>query len=156
MIELDYLSRLKSFLNQNLDLEIFDKAKDRLSNKVLHFGYVDAREDYCSWLKRCDIVVSTSLHEFFGISVVEAVRAGCRPLLPNRLSYPELFTEEFLYDNDEFKMRLKETLQNCKPKPCSPTNEVSNSWPQSHLNADGSTRADAEDCALKAFLQREQ
>ncbi|MEX0865026.1 MAG: DUF3524 domain-containing protein [Acidimicrobiia bacterium] len=37
-----------------------------------------------------DVVVSTALQEFFGISVVEAIAAGCRPVLPNRLSYPGL------------------------------------------------------------------
>ncbi len=47
------------------------------------------------------IVLSTALHEFFGMSVVEAVRAGCRPLLPARLSYPELFDGNFLYKDEE-------------------------------------------------------
>ncbi len=91
--------------------EIFDEARARLSHKTLHFGYVDSRQEYISWLKRCDIVVSTSLHEFFGISAVEAVRAGCRPLLPDRLSYTELFPKEFLYDDGDFKERLKKALQ---------------------------------------------
>jgi glycosyltransferase involved in cell wall biosynthesis len=94
--------------------EVFDEARERLSHRILQFGYVRSRQEYAGWMKRCDIAVSTSTHEFFGISVVEAVRAGCRPLLPKRLSYPELFTEEFLYNDDEFRKRLKEILQNCK------------------------------------------
>jgi len=94
--------------------EIFDQAKERLSCRILHFGYLHSEHEYAEWLKRCDIVVSTSLHEFFGISVIEAVRAGCRPLLPRRLSYPELFTEEFLYDDGEFNNSLKEMLQNSR------------------------------------------
>ncbi len=53
------------------------------------------------------IVVSTAWHEFFGISVIEAVRAGCRALLPRRLSYPELFPKEFLYDEGDFTSRLR-------------------------------------------------
>ena len=60
-------------------------------------------------------MVSTALHEFYGIAVIEAVRAGCRPLLPNRLSYPELFDGEFLYDEDEFVEKFAEVLLN-KPR----------------------------------------
>jgi glycosyltransferase involved in cell wall biosynthesis len=93
---------------------IFEDAKEKLSRRIIHFGYIKSRRDYAKWLKRCDIVVSTADHEFFGISVIEAVRAGCRPLLPKRLSYPELFSEEFLYDDRKFVLRLKETIRNNK------------------------------------------
>lgn len=55
--------------------------------------------------------MSTATHEFFGMAVLEAVRAGCRPLLPNRLSYPEIFPEGFLYDEEAFLNRLIETLE---------------------------------------------
>jgi hypothetical protein len=56
-------------------------------------------------LWQADIVVSTALHEFFGAAVVEACYCGCFPVLPNRLSYPELIPEthhkDCLYDNYE-------------------------------------------------------
>ena len=38
-------------------------------------------------------MLSTARHEFFGIAVAEALRAGCLPWLPARLSYPELLPE---------------------------------------------------------------
>jgi glycosyltransferase involved in cell wall biosynthesis len=85
---------------------IFAEAKARLAGRILHFGYADAPADYAAWLKRGDLVVSTASHEFFGIAVVEAVRAGCRPLLPNRLAYPELFPDEYLYEPGELASRL--------------------------------------------------
>ena len=50
------------------------------------------------------------LAEERGMAVLEAVRAGCRPLLPNRLSYPENFPDEFLYDDDAFLERIIESL----------------------------------------------
>lgn len=89
---------------------VFLEAKERLSRRLLRFGYVTSRKDYAHWLKRCSLAVSTARHEFFGISVIEAVRAGCRPLLPDRLSYPELFSGTFLYDDRDFITRLKDEL----------------------------------------------
>jgi len=91
--------------------EVFDEAKRRLSAKILHFGYVRSRKEYARWLKQGSIVVSTARHEFFGIAILEAVRAGCRPLLPRRLSYPELFPEDFLYNEEDLSARLKEAIR---------------------------------------------
>jgi glycosyltransferase involved in cell wall biosynthesis len=91
--------------------EIFDAARQRLSEKVLHFGYVASRKDYARWLKQGSVVVSTARHEFFGMAILEAVRAGCRPLLPRRLSYPELFPEDFLYSEGDLLSRLKEAVR---------------------------------------------
>lgn len=48
------------------------------------------RPDYLRRLAGCDWVLSTATHEFFGLAVAEALIAGCRPWLPDRLSYPEL------------------------------------------------------------------
>ena len=57
------------------------------------------------------MVLSTAHHEFFGISILEAVMHGAFPILPNRLSYPGLIPEEFhkdcLYEGSE---RLRERL----------------------------------------------
>lgn len=93
---------------------IFEEASEKLAHRILNFGYVTSRHDYAKWLKGGDIVVSTADHEFFGMSVIEAVRAGCLPLLPNRLSYPELFPREYLYHDKEFILRLKEMIKKNK------------------------------------------
>jgi glycosyltransferase involved in cell wall biosynthesis len=77
--------------------EVFDQALDRLGEHIAHFGYAKNRNDYLNLIKKADVVVSTANHEFYGMAVIEAVRAGCRPLLPSRLSYPELFPADFLY-----------------------------------------------------------
>lgn len=90
--------------------QIFSEARKRLSGKMLHSGYVKSKREYARLLKKGDLIVSTSQHEFFGISVMEAVRAGCRPLLPRRLSYPELFPDEYLYDDKDFFDRLKKDV----------------------------------------------
>jgi glycosyltransferase involved in cell wall biosynthesis len=95
--------------------ECFKKAREYLEDRILHFGYVPSDDEYAALLRKGDIVVSTAVHEFFGISVLEAVRAGCRPLLPRRLSYPELFPEEFLYDDGGLENDLGNMLCNFEP-----------------------------------------
>lgn len=96
--------------------EIFEEARRRLGDRAEVFGYVPSRDDYCEVLLRSDVVVSTALHEFFGVSVVEATYAGCAPLLPNRLSYPELLPEEWhetcLYrDTQDLETRLRDWIR---------------------------------------------
>jgi glycosyltransferase involved in cell wall biosynthesis len=72
-------------------------------DRIVQFGYVPLREEYEKWLKRGAVVISTAMQENFGISVIEAIIMGCVPLLPDRLSYPEILPEEFhehfLYKN---------------------------------------------------------
>jgi glycosyltransferase involved in cell wall biosynthesis len=90
--------------------EIFREARERLGRRILRMGYVKSTRQYARWLRRGQVAVSTARHEFFGMAVLEAVRAGCRPLLPRRLSYPEIFPGKYLYGEGEFKDRLKEAL----------------------------------------------
>ncbi|MBL6996325.1 DUF3524 domain-containing protein [Desulfobacula sp.] len=75
--------------------DIFKKAKEKFKEEILVYGYVESRNEYVKWLKKGAIVVSCAIQENFGISVVEAVRFGCIPLLPDRLSYPEIMPVEF-------------------------------------------------------------
>lgn len=80
--------------------EVFDWAKDYFADEIINFGYKKTKADYISVLQNADIVVSTAIHEFYGISVLEAISAGAYPLLPNRLSYPEIIDDNkpHLYD----------------------------------------------------------
>ncbi len=84
---------------------VFGRYRERLSDKILHWGYLE-EEDYLTALLQSDVVVSTAKHEFFGIGIVEAVAAGVYPLLPRRLAYPEVFAkteaagvDSFFYDD---------------------------------------------------------
>ena len=83
----------------------FIAARKWLGEQVVQYGYLPSREAYLEWLGRGSVVVSTAIQENFGISVVEAVAAGCHPLLPRRLAYPEVippaYHEACLYDDDE-------------------------------------------------------
>ena len=72
----------------------FEQAFERYAERILHYGYAEDFEEYSTLLHRADIVVSTAIHEFFGIAVMEAIYCGCHPVLPNKLSYPELIPEQ--------------------------------------------------------------
>ncbi|NNK58500.1 MAG: DUF3524 domain-containing protein [Desulfofustis sp.] len=91
--------------------ECFEEARKRLDRRIVQWGHVDNIEEYCSRLTTSDIVVSTAIHEFFGIAVIEAVRAGCVPVLPKRLAYPEIFEDRFLYEPGCFYDHLLNVLQ---------------------------------------------
>ena len=68
---------------------IFQKAHERLSAHIVHWGYLEDRAEYNHWLWRSDIAISTSNQDFFGISAIESIYANCYPLLPDRLAFPE-------------------------------------------------------------------
>lgn len=89
---------------------VFAQARERLAERIVHFGYADDYREYCRLLCQGDIVVSTAKHEFYGIAVLEAVRAGCRPLVPDRLSYRELFAPPFRYEDADFARQLRVAL----------------------------------------------
>jgi glycosyltransferase involved in cell wall biosynthesis len=79
----------------------FEGARERLGDSVKTWGFVEEEEEYRSILASGDLVVSTALHDFQGLAVLEAVAAGCRPLVPDRLVYPEFFTKEYRYPSGE-------------------------------------------------------
>jgi len=83
----------------------FLTAREKFGERIVQYGYEVSKKKYQDWLKQGVIVVSTAIQENFGISIVEAIRNGCYPLLPNSLSYPELIPEghhtDCLYNSQE-------------------------------------------------------
>jgi glycosyltransferase involved in cell wall biosynthesis len=90
--------------------EIFTQAKNILKDRLLHFGYAESCEEYTRLLSQGDYIVSTALHEFFGIAVLEGVRAGCCPVVPDRLSYKELFPKQYKYAEGKLTEHLKKVI----------------------------------------------
>ncbi len=97
---------------------VLDELADELADRMEVNDYL-SDEAYRSLLLRTDVVVSTSLQEFFGISVVEAIAAGARPVLPDRLSYPSLIPEEHhaavLYEPGGFTAALRRAVEEPTP-----------------------------------------
>lgn len=96
-------------------LPIFQIAKEKLQNKIIHFGYCENKDEYNQLLMKADILPVSSYQDFFGMSVVEAIGAGVFPLLPNRLAYPEHIPDQYksimLYENDlELYTKLKSMI----------------------------------------------
>jgi glycosyltransferase involved in cell wall biosynthesis len=73
--------------------ECFPAARERFADRIDHWGFAETREAYWQILAGSDVVVSTADHEFFGIAILEAVAAGCFPLVPKDLAYPETLGE---------------------------------------------------------------
>jgi glycosyltransferase involved in cell wall biosynthesis len=101
--------------------EVFDWAKAYFADHIDRWGYQSSRTEYEAALAESEIVVSTANHEFFGIGILEAIAAGCYPLLPNRLSYPTIIRSlvdsenqlaSFLYDGTvgHLALRLAELI----------------------------------------------
>ncbi|PCI79259.1 MAG: glycosyl transferase family 1 [SAR86 cluster bacterium] len=77
------------------------------------FGFVENRESYIDLLRRCDVVLSTALHDFQGLAIQEACTLGCTPLVPDALVYPEYIDSEFLYPFNEHCNESDGSEANC-------------------------------------------
>ncbi|HLP20532.1 MAG TPA: DUF3524 domain-containing protein [Chitinophagales bacterium] len=97
---------------------IFDTAKEKLADKILHFGYAETFEEYCKWLWMADVLPVTSVQDFFGGSVIEAMYCNVVPFLPKRLAYPEHIPEQFhatfFYDEEDFAKKLQRRIMDVK------------------------------------------
>jgi glycosyltransferase involved in cell wall biosynthesis len=101
--------------NARLDPREFIEAEERFGARLVQAGHLP-RADYVDLLGRSAVVVSTAVHEFFGVAMVEAMAAGAVPLLPRSLSYPEIVPDAFhdavLYDAyGDMVRRLRTVLE---------------------------------------------
>lgn len=75
----------------------FEELKTLLDNKIGHWGYMQSRSAYQQLLQQSDVVLSTALHDYQGIAILEGAAAGAYPVVPDRLAYTELFPTECRY-----------------------------------------------------------
>ncbi len=77
----------------------FEAIKQLLQNNgaLGEWGYMASHSAYRQLLSQSQAVVSSALHDFQGLSVMEAVAAGCQPIVPAREAYPEWFGESACY-----------------------------------------------------------
>ena len=97
--------------------ESIASASETLGNRLVHVGAPSTREEYAALLAGSDIAVSTARNEFFGLAMLEAAYAGCYPLVPDRLAYPEIYPAEFRYDTTEALVARLRSLVLERPVP---------------------------------------
>ena len=95
----------------------FDKAKIEFDKHIIKWGYQQSNNDYIGCLFMSDIIPVTSYHDFFGISVMEAVFCNVWPILPDRLSYRELFknkgyTENIFTNDKQLMKKIEAAIKN--------------------------------------------
>jgi glycosyltransferase involved in cell wall biosynthesis len=90
--------------------EIFERARQRLASRIVHWGSCEDTATYHELLQRAHLCVSTAHHEFFGVSMIEATHFGAHPVVPDRLSYPELFDAKYRYGSDDALVVMLGTL----------------------------------------------
>lgn len=76
-------------------------------NKNLNFIFAQKicknKDEYHRLLEKTKIVFSANLQETLGISMYEGMLAGAIPIVPNRLSYKEMYKSEFKYENEDIE-----------------------------------------------------
>ncbi|MFT5011423.1 MAG: glycosyltransferase involved in cell wall biosynthesis [Patiriisocius sp.] len=83
-----------------------ETVRNLLGDSLGEFGFVPTREAYLTLLSNSDIVLSTARQEFQGIAVLEAIAAGCTPVVPDSLAYQEFVPENNRYKTPEAALRM--------------------------------------------------
>jgi len=124
----------KNILNIKRNLIVFphrlDKEKapevfDKLAKKMPEYEFVKTievtknKKEYYELLRHAKVVFSASLQETFGIGAVEGMMLGAIPVVPNRLSYPELYSTRFIYaDLEDAKSKIEFIMNHYDKSDC--------------------------------------
>jgi len=78
--------------------KVFQEIKNKFERYIGCYGFVKSKQEYYQILQQSHLALSTSIHEFQGLAVMEAVSQRAIPVVPNRLSYQEIFPSQYRYD----------------------------------------------------------
>lgn len=115
----DYYNALRILKGKNIDFKLimmgiqfknspmaFENIKNDFKENILCWGE-QSKSDYFKWLSKGEFTISTAIHEFQGLAVMEAVQMGAIPIVPNRLSYPQWFPKENIYEESPQDLATK-------------------------------------------------
>lgn len=99
--------------------KVFDQIHNEFADEIIAWGYQE-KERYLSYIKEAEFVVSTAVHEFQGLAVMDAVQHGTVPIVPDRLSYPQWFAPKYRYKNSAEALadKLELFMQDKVEAPC--------------------------------------
>lgn len=115
--------------------DFFEDLPPAAGEHLMHMGYVRTRSEYAKLLSMADIVLSTARHEFFGVSILEAIYSGAFPILPERLAYPEIlnpkrFPDCYFRSTEELFNRVESFLRAGAPDGATIREEIARfAWP---------------------------
>lgn len=95
------------------------RLRSALPERIIADGRV-ADATYRQLVGQAGIVVSTALHEFQGLAMLEAASAGAVPLVPDALCYPEQYPAAYRYpagDVNALQARLAHWFDGGRPPP---------------------------------------
>ncbi|TDT39305.1 glycosyltransferase involved in cell wall biosynthesis [Halospina denitrificans] len=104
--------------------EAFEAIRAEFNGELVHFGFLASEDDYRSLLGEADLVLSTALHDFQGLAILEGMAAGAVPVVPDRLAYPEYVPAALRYESSEVDVDreaakatalIRELLNNPRP-----------------------------------------
>lgn len=99
VLKAEVLKQLFPFSPDDVDGEVrFEYTTDAFAT-----GGKDA---YYKLLREASVAVSFAEQETFGYAMLEAAALGCEPVVPDRLSYPELFPNSYRYNTMEEAVAL--------------------------------------------------
>jgi len=90
--------------------ELLQQHCENLGLRPGQIGYLKDNDHYHQLLRSCDVVLSTAVHDFQGLAMQHAIAAGCTPLAPKRLAYPEYLEQRFLYSSENTKPEWQNAL----------------------------------------------
>lgn len=76
---------------------VFAEMKEKFAAHINHWGFIESREEYLNILRASHLAVSTALHDFQGLALMEAIACGCLPVAPDRLAYRDYLPESCRY-----------------------------------------------------------
>ncbi len=93
--------------------ETYRKILEEFANQILHSGYVGSYNKYIGLLKAADILPVSSDHDFYGLSVLEALACKVYPILPFGKVYHEYVSDaSYFYKNqEEFFGKVKNQIR---------------------------------------------